>query len=163
MLHAPALAHVLADAVLVDEPAIIRRATPEPREPGPRPEPPIDEVHTVQVRLDDGRWHREMSQSMTACGLAIRNATGRRPKKYEGHLCEGGPHGPCWSTLELVIAEAQRELDAEDRKTGAFDRIRLLEQTNEPSLISTRLDRDQRAHDRLNARIQEILARKKQP
>jgi hypothetical protein len=60
---------------------------------------------TVQIRMDDGQWHRKMIGGLrTACGKSINYRHGYQPRheSYDGALCLDG----CFSPDE--VAENER-------------------------------------------------------
>ena len=71
-----------------------------------RPSRQLEEVD-VQIRLDDGLFHRIATMEFTACGETINLRLGQeqRRQKYEGHLCgpkaDGSPG--CYSAFEMGL------------------------------------------------------------
>jgi len=66
-----------------------------------RPPRELEEVD-VQIRLDDGAYHRIATLTNTACGevINLRLQQEQRRQKYEGHLCTS-----CYSPFELALTK----------------------------------------------------------
>lgn len=64
---------------------------------------------TMQVQLDDGRWHRRIpgvSGTVVACGKPILLPGGQsiRHESYDGQLCRDG----CFSAFELELGRVNQ-------------------------------------------------------
>lgn len=73
-------------------------------------ESPATEDPTMQIRLDDGHWHRKIagvSGLFVACGEAIVPRLGHeiRHEAFDGRLCKAG----CFSPFELELGRINNE------------------------------------------------------
>lgn len=146
-MHGLAHAHYEADTEIVDEPApYVSRARTEDLE--------------MMVSLDDGRAHRPMTRTLAACDEEIPPGTIAYPTVYAGEMCKHG----CWSRRELLHAQATNDIDAEDRRTGEFERIDLDAPARRADLADI-MQRQQRRTERINTRLAELesTARKDTP
>lgn len=99
------MAHALAeiDTVVVDDPDLPRRPS-RPSRPPPTPSAIADIA--VQVKLDDGQWHRKAIGGLeTACHdpqpINYRLVLDTRHESYEGAICLDG----CFSLSEVAKSD----------------------------------------------------------
>ena len=77
-----------------------------------RPARELEEVD-VQIRGDDGLWHRIATLANTACGevINLRLQQEQRRQRYEGHLCGPKSDGTdgCYSAFELALTKTTND------------------------------------------------------
>jgi YD repeat-containing protein len=142
LMHDAALSVQWDDTIVVDvdhSPSVLTRT-------------PTEDL-TMQVKLDDGAWHREMTWDETACEKPIDRPIDRRPNKYDEKLCTEG----CWTKRELLKAQAANDVANEDRATGEVARLEYdADGRPVPSTLTSMLDQQRRHTDRINRRLVEL-------